>query len=65
VWVAHVGADRLVGYGLKYLTEFGDTHLGRLADSGSLSADPGVADPAAGLERSPDPQPTPDPASDR
>jgi hypothetical protein len=54
-----------VGYGLKYLTEFGDTHLGRLADSGSLSADPGVADPAAGLERSPDPQPTPDPASDR
>lgn len=30
VWIAHVGADRLVGYGLKYPTAFGDTHLDRL-----------------------------------
>lgn len=28
VWVAHIGADRAVGYGLKYPTGFGDTHLG-------------------------------------
>ncbi len=28
VLVAHVGMDRLAGYGLKYPTAFGDTHLG-------------------------------------
>lgn len=27
VWTAHVGADRLVGYGLKYDSGFRDTHL--------------------------------------
>jgi hypothetical protein len=27
VWVAHIGADRLVGYGLKYESGFKDTHL--------------------------------------
>lgn len=30
VWLAHIGMDRLVGYGLKYPTGFKDTHLGRL-----------------------------------
>lgn len=30
VWTAHIGADRLVGYGLKYSTGFSDTHLGRI-----------------------------------
>jgi hypothetical protein len=25
---AHIGFDRMVGYGLKYATGFGDTHLG-------------------------------------
>ena len=30
IWVAHIGADRLSGYGLKYPTFFKDTHLGRL-----------------------------------
>jgi len=30
VLVAHVGMDRLVGYGLKYPTDFRDTHLGRI-----------------------------------
>lgn len=29
IWAAHVGFDRLFGYGLKYGTSFGDTHLGR------------------------------------
>lgn len=28
VWVAHIGADRAIGYGLKYPTGFDDTHLG-------------------------------------
>jgi hypothetical protein len=30
VWSAHIGADRLLGYGLKYDTGFGFTHLGRI-----------------------------------
>ena len=30
VWFAHIGADRMLGYGLKYPTGFGDTHLGRV-----------------------------------
>lgn len=30
IWLAHCGIDRAVGYGLKYSTEFKDTHLGRL-----------------------------------
>jgi hypothetical protein len=29
VWAAHIGADRLVGYGLKYGSGFRDTHLSR------------------------------------
>jgi hypothetical protein len=28
IWAAHVGFDRMLGYGLKYATAFGDTHLG-------------------------------------
>lgn len=30
VWGAHIGFDRLMGYGLKYETAFADTHLGRI-----------------------------------
>jgi hypothetical protein len=30
VWLAHIGFDRMLGYGLKYPTGFKDTHLGRL-----------------------------------
>lgn len=29
IWVAHIGFDRLLGYGLKYPTGFNDTHLGQ------------------------------------
>lgn len=28
IWLAHCGMDRAVGYGLKYSTAFGHTHLG-------------------------------------
>jgi hypothetical protein len=28
IWVAHIGFDRALGYGLKYPTAFGATHLG-------------------------------------
>lgn len=27
IWMAHIGFDRALGYGLKYATGFGDTHL--------------------------------------
>jgi hypothetical protein len=30
VWAAHIALDRALGYGLKYPTGFGDTHLGRV-----------------------------------
>jgi hypothetical protein len=30
IWFAHIGFDRLLGYGLKYETAFKDTHLQRL-----------------------------------
>jgi hypothetical protein len=28
IWLAHIGIDRVLGYGLKYPTAFGHTHLG-------------------------------------
>ena len=30
VWITHIGADRAIGYGLKYPTRFKDTHLQRV-----------------------------------
>lgn len=30
IWAAHIGLDRLVGYGLKYSSGFSDTHFGRV-----------------------------------
>jgi hypothetical protein len=30
IWLAHIGGDRLLGYGLKYPTAFKDTHLSRV-----------------------------------
>jgi Domain of unknown function (DUF4260) len=30
VWLAHIGIDRSLGYGLKYPTQFKDTHLQRV-----------------------------------
>lgn len=30
IWLAHIGMDRALGYGLKYQSGFGFTHLGRL-----------------------------------
>jgi hypothetical protein len=38
VWAAHIGVDRAVGYGLKYPTGFGHTHLSGDTD-GSTPAD--------------------------
>jgi hypothetical protein len=30
IWLAHIGGDRLLAYGLKYPTEFKNTHLQRV-----------------------------------
>ncbi len=30
VWIAHIGFDRALGYGLKYASGFHHTHLGRI-----------------------------------
>ncbi|MBX3276122.1 MAG: DUF4260 domain-containing protein [Sandaracinaceae bacterium] len=43
VWVAHVGFDRALGYGLKYATSFADTHLGRLGVGRARAASPAAA----------------------
>jgi hypothetical protein len=53
ILVAHTGMDRLAGYGLKYPTGFGDTHLGRIgqgAGSGQAGTTPAEGG-AAGATR--------------
>ena len=30
IWIAHIGMDRIFGYGLKYPTTFQDTHLNQV-----------------------------------
>lgn len=32
IWLAHIGGDRALGYGLKSATGFRDTHLGRIGN---------------------------------
>jgi hypothetical protein len=31
IWLAHIGLDRMLGFGLKYPTFFKDTHLQRVS----------------------------------
>jgi hypothetical protein len=38
LWTAHIGFDRVLGYGLKYPTGFSDTHLGTIGRSRSRSS---------------------------
>jgi Domain of unknown function (DUF4260) len=33
IWLAHIGIDRALGYGLKYPDAFNHTHLGRIGKS--------------------------------
>jgi hypothetical protein len=35
IWLAHIGFDRALGYGLKYPDGFGFTHLGRIGRAAS------------------------------
>ncbi|HTJ01642.1 MAG TPA: DUF4260 domain-containing protein [Methylovirgula sp.] len=36
IWFAHIGFDRMLGYGLKYASGFGDTHLGRIGRAAKI-----------------------------
>ncbi len=37
IWMAHIGFDRALGYGLKLPTAFHDTHLGRIGRAGGAT----------------------------
>jgi hypothetical protein len=37
IWLAHIGFDRALGYGLKYKAGFGFTHLGRIGPAAKIS----------------------------
>ncbi len=47
VLVAHVGMDRVAGYGLKLTTGFGDTHLGRIGKERAAGTPTEVASAAS------------------
>jgi hypothetical protein len=36
IWLAHIGLDRLLGYGLKFRDAFGSTHLGEIGRARGL-----------------------------
>ncbi|MGA9090524.1 MAG: DUF4260 domain-containing protein [Bradyrhizobium sp.] len=38
IWLAHIGFDRALGYGLKYAAGFGFTHLGRIGRDAKTGA---------------------------
>jgi Domain of unknown function (DUF4260) len=40
VLVAHTGMDRAAGYGLKFVSGFGETHLGRIGKAARSGATP-------------------------
>jgi hypothetical protein len=37
IWLAHIGIDRALGYGLKYNAGFGFTHLGHIGRAATTS----------------------------
>lgn len=46
IWLAHIGFDRMLGYGLKYETGFHFTHLGRIGKHAE-TAQPAATSPNA------------------
>ena len=38
IWLAHIGFDRALGFGLKYSAGFGFTHLGRIGKDATTTA---------------------------
>ena len=53
-WLAHIGFDRMLGYGLKYPSGFRDTHLGRLGDRRRWTAEYAIPSRLTGEHRRPD-----------
>lgn len=49
IWCAHIGFDRALGYGLKYATGFGFTHLGQSTTHSTADSPPGLL--RSGLRR--------------
>lgn len=47
IWAAHIGADRLFGYGLKYPTGFKHTHLSQTNRLSTPSVDAAQVNPEA------------------
>ena len=43
VWGAHIGFDRMLGYGLKYPGGFHETHLGRIGKRDGIAAEHSAA----------------------
>ena len=51
IWCAHIGFDRALGYGLKYSSGFGHTHLGRVGRPRANPPDEAAqSTPAKGIE---------------
>ncbi len=44
VWAGHIAFDRMFGYGLKYPSGFGDTHLGRIGKGPREDSNPVASD---------------------
>jgi hypothetical protein len=42
IWCAHIGFDRALGYGLKYSSGFGFTHLGRIGKFPAIASNSAV-----------------------
>jgi hypothetical protein len=42
IWSAHIGLDRVLGYGLKYAEGFGFTHLGRMGKLSKGASQPEI-----------------------
>jgi hypothetical protein len=51
IWTAHIGMDRLLGYGLKQTSGFHDTHLTAPASNPASPDEPAPDDPARGSFR--------------
>lgn len=53
IWLAHIGFDRMLGYGLKYPTGFKHTHLGELGRRAHFTAEYEIPSRLTGEHRAP------------
>jgi hypothetical protein len=54
IWLAHIGFDRMLGYGLKYPTAFQDTHLGRIGRTARWTSEYEIPARLTGEHRAPE-----------